>query len=50
MKITGSDATNLDVIGSQYISNTLQAGGNGQYKVVWDEDKTAKTRIIKLVE
>jgi len=50
IKITGSDASNLDVIGSQYISRTLQSGGNGSYQVNWNPDNTAPQRQLTLVE
>src|SRR5262245_13585348 len=50
IKITGSDSTNLDVIGSQYISRTLQTGGNGRYVVNWDPDMVAPLRQLALVE
>ena len=50
IKITGSNATNLDIIGSQYISRTLQSGGNGSYTVDWNPDKTARLRQLALVE
>jgi hypothetical protein len=50
MQITGSSTTTLDVIGSQYISDTLQAGGNGTYAVNWDPNKTAPLRQLGLVE
>jgi hypothetical protein len=50
IKITGSDAVGGDVIGSQYISRTLQTGGNGKYKVDWSPQKTARIRELTLVE
>jgi hypothetical protein len=50
ISITGSSATSLDVIGSQYISDTLQSGGNGSYQVNWDPQKTARLRQLCLVE
>jgi hypothetical protein len=50
IQITGSSATSLDVIGSQYISDTLQSGGNGNYQVNWDPQKTARIRQLCLVE
>ncbi len=50
MKITGSSSSNLDVIGSQYISRTLQSGGNGQYKVDWNPNTVAPLRQLALVE
>lgn len=50
LKITGSNSSSADVIGSQYISGTLQSGGNGQYKVDWSPQKTARVRKLGLVE
>jgi hypothetical protein len=50
LKVTGSNTSNADVIGSQYISRTLQSGGNGQYKVDWSPQKTARIRKLSLVE
>jgi Flp pilus assembly protein TadG len=39
-----------DVIGSQYISNTLVVNGNGSFSVNWNVNDVAKLRIIGLVE
>jgi hypothetical protein len=50
IKITGSDTTGLDVIGSQYISRLLQSGGNGSYTVNWDPDVVAPLRQLAIVE
>jgi Putative Flp pilus-assembly TadE/G-like len=50
IKITGSSSTSLDVIGSQYISRTVQTGGSGQYSVNWDPQNTARLRQVGLVE
>jgi hypothetical protein len=50
IKITGSNSSSVEVIGSQYISRTLQAGGNGAYEVDWSPQKTAKIRELSLVE
>jgi hypothetical protein len=50
IQITGSSATNMDVIGSQYISRTLQSGGNGQYMVNWDPNNVAPLRQLAIVE
>ncbi|MBI1916027.1 MAG: hypothetical protein HYS12_15015 [Planctomycetes bacterium] len=50
IKITGSNSTTLDVIGSQYISRTLESGGNGKYAVSWQVDQTARLRQLQLVE
>src|SRR5262249_41905437 len=37
-------------IGSQYISNNLSLGGNGNIKIFWQGPLLARTRIITLVE
>ncbi|MFL5242311.1 MAG: pilus assembly protein TadG-related protein [Gemmataceae bacterium] len=37
-------------IGSQYVSNNLSLGGNGNIKIFYDGPSTARTRIITLVE
>jgi hypothetical protein len=50
ISITGSSTSTLDVIGSQYISRTLQSGGNGNYAVNWTADTTPRTRQLNLVE
>ncbi len=50
IKITGSSSTQLDVIGSQYISDTLESGGNGKYAVNWSVAQTARLRQLQLVE
>ena len=50
IKITGSSTSTLDVIGSQYISRTLQSGGSGSYTVDWDAENTAPLRQLALVE
>jgi Flp pilus assembly protein TadG len=50
IKITGSSSSALDVIGAQYISRTLQSGGNGNYTVDWQATKTARTRQLTIVE
>jgi hypothetical protein len=39
-----------DVLGSQYISDKLNLGGNGNFNVDWKVDQTARTRIVRLVE
>jgi hypothetical protein len=50
IKITGNDSAGLDVIGSQYISRTLQSGGNGKYSVTWDPSYATPLRLVGLVE
>jgi hypothetical protein len=50
IKITGSNSTNGDVIGSQYISDTLQVGGNGSFSVNWDPKQVAPVRQLAIVE
>jgi hypothetical protein len=50
ISITGSSATGADVIGSQYISDTLQIGGNGKFSVNWDPKQTAPVRQLAIVE
>ena len=50
ISITGNSTSTLDVIGSQYISRTLQSGGNGNYAVSWTADTTPRTRQLNLVE
>ena len=50
IKITGSDSTGADVIGSQYISRTLQVGGSGKFSVNWDPKLTAPIRQLTIVE
>jgi Flp pilus assembly protein TadG len=50
IKVSGSSTSSLDVIGSQYISRTLQTGGNGQFAVNWDAQNTARLRQVGLVE
>jgi hypothetical protein len=50
LKITGSSLSGVDVIGSQYISDTLQSGGNGQYTVNWQPQLTTPIRQLAIVE
>jgi hypothetical protein len=50
IKVTGSDSTGADVLGSQYISDTLQIGGNGKFSVNWDPKQTAPIRQLAIVE
>ena len=50
ISITGSSLTTLDVIGSQYISDTLESGGSGSYAVNWSVNQTARLRQLTLVE
>jgi len=39
-----------DVLGSQYISDKLNLGGNGNFNVDWKAEQTSRTRIVRLVE
>ena len=39
-----------DVLGSQYISDKLNLGGNGNFNIDWKVDQTSRTRIVRLVE
>lgn len=39
-----------DVIGSQYISYDVNLGGNGNFNITWDNDVTARTRFLYIVE
>lgn len=39
-----------DVIGSQYISYDVTLGGNGNFNISWQQNLTARTRLIYLVE
>lgn len=39
-----------DVLGSQYISDKVNLGGNGNFDIDWKTDTTARTRIYYLVE
>jgi hypothetical protein len=48
LNVTGN-GTN-DVIGSQYISNTLSVNGNGSFQVAWNANLVGRVRIIRLVE
>jgi hypothetical protein len=50
IQVTGSSATNADVLGSQYISDTLQIGGNGSFSVNWNPNQTAPIRQLAIVE
>ncbi len=50
LSITGSNSTGADIIGSQYISDTLQSGGNGKYNVNWSPNYTAPIRQLQIVE
>jgi hypothetical protein len=50
LKITGSSSSTVDVIGSQYISDTLQLGGNGLININWSPQGTARQRLLGLVE
>jgi len=48
LNITGNGGT--DVIGSQYISYDMKVNGGGYFKVDWNADQVARTRIMRLVE
>jgi hypothetical protein len=48
LKVTGNGAN--DVIGSQYISNTLKLGGNGNFTVDWNPDVIPGLLEIYVVE
>lgn len=48
LAVSGNGAQ--DVLGSQYISDKLNLGGNGNFNVDWKIDNTARTRIVRLVE
>jgi hypothetical protein len=50
LKVTGSSSSSVDVIGSQYISDTLQLGGNGKININWSQQSIARLRLIGLVE
>jgi hypothetical protein len=46
-KITGNGNA---VLGGQYISRTLDLGGNGDFQIRWNPNLAPKKRIIQLVE
>jgi hypothetical protein len=48
LTVSGNGAQ--DVLGSQYISNRVNLGGNGNFNIDWKTDLTARTRIYHLVE
>jgi hypothetical protein len=48
MKVTGNGAS--DMIGSQYIVDTLVTGGTGTFSVDWNPNTVPGLRIIALVE
>ncbi len=48
LSVTGNGSN--DVIGSQYISNTLKLGGNGSFTVDWNPNVIPGIREIYLVE
>ncbi len=50
IKVSGSSATHQDTIGSEYIADTVQAGGNGSFMVDWEPDKVAPLRQLAIVE
>jgi Flp pilus assembly protein TadG len=39
-----------DVLGSQYISYDVKLGGNGNFSIAWQQQLSARTRILNLVE
>jgi hypothetical protein len=39
-----------DVLGSQYISYDVTLGGNGNFNIAWNDNETARTRRLYLVE
>jgi hypothetical protein len=39
-----------DVLGSQYISNTLKTNGNGNFTIDWNPQYIPKVRILGIVE
>ncbi len=48
LSVAGNGVNNI--IGSQYISDSLTTSGGGSYYVAWDANKSARKRIIGLVE
>src|SRR5262249_8268573 len=48
LSVQGNGAN--DVLGAQYISDTLSIGGNGGFTVAWDANLVGKQRLIGLVE
>jgi hypothetical protein len=48
LKVMGN--AGVSNLGSQYISRTLQLGGNGDIKISWNPQMVARTRTIGLVE
>jgi hypothetical protein len=48
LKVTGNGTQ--DTIGSQYISNTLQLGGNGSFNVDWNPNVVPGIREIWIEE
>jgi hypothetical protein len=48
VQVTGNGA--VANIGSQYVSQDLTIGGNGNVTISWAGNQVARTRIIKLVE
>ena len=46
----GNYVSGASQIGSQYVSNDLSLGGNGNIKIFYSGPATARTRIITLVE
>ncbi len=39
-----------DVLGSQYISYDVKLGGNGNFNITWQQQTSARTRVLNLVE
>jgi hypothetical protein len=48
--LTVSGNGTQDVLGSQYISNKVNLGGNGNFNIDWRADQTARSRRLCLVE
>ena len=48
LNVTGNGDN--DVLGSQYISYQVKVNGGGTFRVNWDPNLVARTRIIRLVE
>jgi hypothetical protein len=48
--LTVSGNGTQDVLGSQYISDRVNLGGNGNFNIDWLADQTARTRSFTLVE
>jgi hypothetical protein len=48
LSVTGNGSN--DVIGSQYITNTLSVTGNGSFNVIWNPQLVAQPPLVSLVE